>query len=370
MPYQATDYISNNKYSKIPPAKIRAYIKKNFEYKERKNGDELLICNPFTDDIKYKMNINPEKGVVHCWTGDEWAGPINPSTNRRNCSFIQFVRKYKKCSYVAAIKEIMGTDVDIRSYLTNDKRIKNEAVNDKYEVKLPSGVELLSKSSDSQAEILIKWLHTRGYTHDDIEKHELYHLGMDVYWPYYEFDIMVYWQSRSRLNKRFNFPSLDVFDELGNIIGKVEGSKGDFLYGFDNAESASYLIITEAIFDQHTLREQALASGGAILTKKQIEKIKILGPRRGIILSPDNDEAGIKSIISNYNILKSLDYKLYYSLPPKFNYIKNGQKLKTKDWNEIGQFISGFEEVRKIHDSNIKPINSSTLYSLINQERL
>ena len=357
-------YKKSGSYPTIPPEKIISWIKDNFEYKTRKNDEEYIINNPFNGDAGYHFNINPYKGTCHDWRSDEWAGPINPETNRRNCSFIKFVRLYKKCGYTAAVSEILGTAVDIRYYLKPENRLTDVAAKNKLAVSLPSGVESLIKSEDSQAKILIKWLKSRGYTTESIAKNDLKHLGMDVYWPYYEFDTLAYWQSRSRLNKKFNFPSLDVYDDKGNKVGKTDGTKGDFLYGFDEIESASYIIITEAIFDQHTLGEQALASGGAALTSKQINKIKIIGPKKGIILSPDNDSAGVKSIISNYSLLEPYGFKLFYSIPPELKYEVDGVKKVTKDWNELGQFVVGFDKVRKIHDKNIKKLNEQTLVEL------
>lgn len=351
-------------YKSLPPDKIISWITSNFEFKTRKSGQEYLINSPFREDTGYHFNINPEKGTCHDWRGDEWAGPANPETNKRNCSFVKFVRLYRKCSYSAALSEILGTKIDLRQYLKPDNRITDDLSKNKYAVKMPDGVEPLVHSEDPQARILIKWLKSRGYKKEDMEKYDLHHLGMDVYWPYYEFDTLVYWQSRSRLNKRFNFPSLEVRDKENKIIGYTEGSKGEFLYGFDEIEPATYLIITEAIFDKHVLGEQSLASGGALLTPKQISKIKILGPKKGIILSPDNDKAGINSIISNSNVLKSYGFEIYFSIPPKLEYEKDGKKEVVKDWNELGQFVVGFENVRKIHDENIKKADEAALVKL------
>ena len=187
---------------------------------------------------------------------------------------------------------------------------------------------------------------------------------MDVYWPYYEFDTLVYWQSRSRLNKRFNFPQTEIQDDTGEIVAITEGSKGDFLYGFDDIEPASYLIITEAIFDKHTLGQQTLASGGAVLTPKQVGKIRILGPRR-VILAPDNDAAGVKSIFANATLLINEKIPTYFSLPPKLKYSVDGEERVTKDWNELFTNIKlSALEIRKMHDSNIKRATSTNLVQL------
>lgn len=349
------------KAAKIPSEKIVSYIVKHFDHKVRKNGEEYVINNPLNNDIGYHFNINPAKGVCHDWRGDEWAGPLNPESNKRNCSFIKFIRLYKKCSYAAAIREILGDTADLKDYLRIENRLTDSAAKLKAEVSLPPGVSPLAVADDKQAISLIKWLKSRGYEEDSIAKADLQYLGMDVYWPYYEFDTLVYWQSRSRLNKRFNFPSLEVRNDVGQVIAITEGSKGDFLYGFDEVECAKYVIITEAIFDMHTLGEQVVASGGAVLTEKQVSKLKVLGPKSGVILSPDNDKAGIKSILSNRELLEPQGFKLFYSLPPDL-----GKGIK--DWNEMVTKAGLTKaEVRKMHDSNIKPLNMKAVVDLHNR---
>lgn len=352
-------------WKNIPSSKIIAWIESNFEYRVRKNGEEYTICDPFTGDSKFKFNINPENGVCHSWHGDEWAGPVNPKTGRRNCSVINFVKTYRRCSYREALSEILGEN-EISEYMKFDSRVNESAEEKRLVAVLPAGVELLSSSIDRQALSLIKWLKSRGYTDKNIEKAELYHLGMDVYWPYFEFEELVYWQSRSRLNKRFEFPPEEIYNKDGEVVGKTIGTKGDYLYGFDNIEMASYIIITEAIFDQNTLGEQCLASGGCDLTVNQINKIKLLGPKKGIILSPDNDDAGIGSIVRNKQMLESLNIPMFYSLPPKMKYEQNGKIFYTKDWNEIGQHVTGYDNIRRLHDEGIKKITFKEVIRLKN----
>lgn len=350
----------------IPPAKIIAWVERNFDYKERRGGEELCICSPFNSDTGYNFNINPERGACHDWRGDEWAGPINPTTKKRNCSFLKFVRLYRKCSHAEAVREVLGTTENIRDYLRPENRHGTTEEVRKVAVALPDGTERLADNAeDPQAAIVIRWLKKRGYTLEDMGKYDIHYLGVDCYWPYYEFDTLVYWQSRNRYNKIYRFPDVNVFDRQGKVIAETEGSKGEFLYGFDDCESASYLIVTESIFGQYTLGEQALASGGAVLTPDQIGKIRILGPRKGILLSPDNDKAGIKSIISNAKLLDGEGYKLFYSLPPKLPFKKGDETKYTKDWNEILEELKVTrEEVRQLHDSRLKPINVKTLNEL------
>lgn len=350
----------------IPPAKIVAWVQRNFDHKERRGGEEICICSPFNGDTGYNFNINPSLAACHDWRGDEWAGPINPNTRKRNCSFIKFVKLFRKCSYADALREVLGTSVDIGSYLRPENRHSTAEAVRKVAVALPAGTERLATNQDDpQAKMVISWLKKRGYTIEDIDKYDIHHLGVDCYWPYYEFDTLVYWQSRNRFNKVYRFPDVTVYDKGGKVVGETEGSKGEFLYGFDECDSATYLIVTESIFGQYTLGEQTLASGGAVLTEDQIGKIRILGPRKGIILSPDNDKAGIKSVISNAQLLKSEGYPLFYSLPPKLPFDKGGETKYTKDWNELLEELKmSRSEVRELHDSRIKPLNVQTLNEL------
>ena len=194
-----------------------------------------------------------------------------------------------------------------------------------------------------------------------------------MYWPYYEFETLVYWQSRNRFNKVYRFPDVSVFDKKsGATLGETEGSKGDFLYGFDDCDIASYVTITESIFGQYTLGQQALASGGASLTPSQVGKIKILGPKKGIILSPDNDSAGVKSMIHNFRLLQPLGYPIYWSLPPKLEYQSGDKKKYTKDWNELVQELKmSRHDVRQIHDKLLKKMTIPGLaqvYSLLSKK--
>ena len=356
---------TGKQWRQIPAQNIINWIESHFDYKTRKGGAEYCICDPFSGDTKYKFNINPDNGICHSWHGDEWAGPVNPRTGKRNCTVVNFVKTYLRCSYREALSTLLGDGEDISGYLKPEGRI-NESIDNNVNVTLPDGCEILSISKDKQASALRRWLKTRGYTIDNMEKAELYHLGMDVYWPYFEFEQLVYWQSRSRLNKRFEFPPEEIYDKEGTIIGRTEGTKGDYFYGFDQVEMASYVIITEAIFDQNTLGEQCIASGGCDLTLNQINKLKIIGPKKGIILSPDNDDAGIGSIIRNKQVLDGLNIPVYYSLPPKLRYQHNGTINVTKDWNEIGEKVIGFEEVRKLHDKGIRKLNLKEIIKLKN----
>lgn len=340
---------------KIPAKKIAAYIESNFEFKIRKEGEEYRINNPFVLDTGYHFNINPEKGVCHDWRGDEWAGPINPRTGKRNCSFVKFVSLHKKVDYSEAVRIILGTDYIV--FRTEVQKLPTV----KEEIQLPKGSAKLSSSTYGEQPMLMRWLKQRGYSDKDIDEKQLHHLGVEVIWPYYEYDELVYWQSRSRLNKRFAFPSSEIFDDDGNIIGKREFGKGDFLYGFDDIQHSSFVIITEGIFDAYTLGRQALASGGALLTANQIKKLGLLNPKSGVILAPDNDQAGVQSALANMVKLRAAGFSSFVSLPPD----------GVKDWNElVTEKAMSRDQIRIIFDERILQLTPITINKLRTKYRM
>jgi hypothetical protein len=336
---------------RIPPEKIRAFVEKHFDSKPRKQGEELVICNPLNGDTGYHFNISLNKGVCHDWRGDEWSGSINPKTGKRSCSFVRFVSLYLKCSTGDAIKAILdGSAIEFNKAEKIDLR--------EYDIELPTGCLKLSDHKGDRFDLLKRWLNFRGYTDEEIQENDLRCVGTHVVWPYYEFDSLVYWQSRSYLNKRFRFPDTQVY-EKNKLVGNVTATKGQFLYGFDSINFNDYLIIVEAIFDKHSLGEQCVATGGAILTQDQLQKIRMINPKKGLILAPDNDKAGLKSAVSNYHLISQLGYPIYYSVfgPKAYN--------GAKDWNEL---ITGCkmakEEVRKVFDKNIIKLGIPSLMDL------
>lgn len=307
----------------ISPAKIIDYIKRNFVFKVRREGEEYIICNPLNGDTGFHFNINPKKGVCHDWRGDEsWAGSINPKTGKRNVSFLNFIKTLKRCSIQDAYKLITGSDVSLESSPVNSiEVIENDIV-------LPTGSKPIGEGASTLEAAIILWLVRRGYEKEDVDDQNLHYCGNDVIWPYYEYGELVYWQSRSFVNKMFRFPDKNIYKD-GKIVGVSDVSKGDFLYGFDGIEHHGRCFITESIFDKNSIGVQALASGGAILTENQCKKLRLTGVKN-VILSPDNDKAGIQSITANYQKLRSYFDSIHYVLPPAQC---NGKDIK--DWNEL-----------------------------------
>ena len=113
---------------KLTSDQIENWVARHFEYKRRKGGDELLICNPFVPgDNKYKFNISTvakeSKRTKH---SNYWVHDWRPSAQQYNGSFLKFVQRYKGCTFKEAIKDICGEGIDLRAILDNTKWKKRE----------------------------------------------------------------------------------------------------------------------------------------------------------------------------------------------------------------------------------------------------
>jgi hypothetical protein len=337
-------------YIPIPPNKITAWVYKYFpDCKPRKNGDELRINNPFDGDDGHHFNISVIKGFCHDWRGDaSWIG-VNPNTGKLQYrTFIRFVQQYLiqqrgRCSYPEALKDVLGASSGALTLLKWHKTRSLPEDKETVSLELPEGTTEFGQTNTHLVSGLLSWLASRGVDDKKIKKYKIMYSGLNVVWPYYEYDQEpVYWQSRSRINKVFRFPP--------ESIGVT---KGEFFYGFDQVEPASFVIITESIFNCLTLEDQCLATGGASLTQTQAKKIKLLGPRDGIILAPDHDKAGIESIFHNAALLQPLEYKIFYALPP---IVKLPDGKMSNDWNDLVK-VASVAEVRQTFEKSVKPFN-------------
>lgn len=284
------------------PQQIRAWVISNFpNHKERKNGSEIIINNPFDGDTKKKFNISTKNGgLVHDW---------RPGHQQWDGSFLKFVCQYRGISFKEAVTEVCGADI---SYVQISKQEQSSVVQN---VQLPSGAVLIVENKYPKTyQLAIDYLSQRGIALERASELGIHYTSTSLVFPYYEYGELVYWQSRNLFEKRFEFPSV----ECGVV-------KSDFIYGFDNVETNSIVCITEAIFDAIVLKDVGIAIGGDNLSLRQVSKIRSLKPSR-LIITPDNDDSGRGLLATAYRSLSPY-FAVYYCLPPD----------PFKDWNEMGQ---------------------------------
>ena len=328
---------------KITPDHIEQWVARHFpNYKKRGKGHQIKINNPFDGDTGYHFWIsleetsskkNSEKNYyVHDWRYATY-----------NMVFTTFVKRYLKVTYFEAIRDIIGGNASsLRSLLRRtrdtqqDDVIENEIDEN---IKLPPLSKLIDNSDDKIKKMALQYLSGRMISEQQAIDNSLYYTPSTIVFPYIEYGIMAYWQERSFLEKRFNFP-----DERTTGL-----SKTDFLFNFDNVEQpGGCVVIVESIINCINVGEGCVASGGASMSSssKQIKKLKALEPRM-IVLAPDFDKAGIFSVLDNFSILrKEINCQYAYCLPPKSGV----------DWNDMEK-SGGFETARKYILSNSRPLD-------------
>lgn len=322
---------SNKKFVQPTADQMEMWFRNNgIKYRNVQRNGQFRICNP-DGDTKFCVEISKEKALVH---------DFRPNHQQHDGSFIRFVSVHKGISIQEAINEVCGGKIVYSNGLDSEDD-EDEEIED--EIDLPSGsISLRDKDKGGKIrEVVINYLtRERGLSEEIILQANIHYLGTSIVVPYYEYGMIVFWQIRRQLSKIFQFPT------------SSSKSAGDFLYGFDNIEPNSYVIITESIFNTLSVGSDSAATGGASLKEGQIKLLKSLNVTC-IILAPDNDDAGIKSAIKDYHSLKKYDWDIYCCLPP---YSKDDQM----DWNDMKK--KGIDPKKYILD-NKKKMSMMTVFN-------
>lgn len=335
---------------KLSPDQIERWVARHFKFKRRSHGNQLAINNPFIDDDDYHFWIStkedvltngPRKGAKGYWVHD-----FRPGCHQYDGSFLNFVRRYKNITFFEAAADVCGGDAksvresfrQIRAGLQNIKEEESEV---ETIIELPPlSVSFSEKNNTKLREISLNYLNKRRVSENLAIKYGLMYTPSSIVFPYLEYGLLVYWQERSICNKRFNFP-----DEVKTGLRKT-----DYLFNFDNVEVSSDLIIVESIFNSISVGDNCVATGGATIVGNQVRKIGYLNPKN-VILAPDHDEAGLKSLHDNFFELKD-KYPLAYCLPPK-----------DVDWNDLEQ-QNGLGASRHYIETHTHRLTLSTLLKL------
>lgn len=299
---------------------IEQWVSRNFpDYKKRSHGKQLVINNPFDGDAGRHFWISTTEEINKHNKKGFFVHDFRPGRAKFSGSFINFVRKYKNISYFAAIAEVTGGDIrtlrdELRSArIKEDKEPEEEHI--EIEIKLPTASrQFTDESTPTIRKMALNYLKSRCVSEETAIKMFLHYTPGTLVFPYIEYGNVVFWQERDIGCKRFNFPN----EQTTGLI------KTNYLYNFDNVEPCDYIIVVESIFNCISVGDNCVATGGATISGRQPQKLKVFNPSL-IILAPDNDDAGIKSIRDNFFLLHK-DFKLAYSIPPG-----------DEDWNDMDQ---------------------------------
>ena len=337
--------------AKLTGDQILAWIDRNFgDYKIRKGGQEIVMANPWGDSGRH-FNISLVEKKTRAGHSGFWVHDWRPGHQEHDGSFLRFVQEYKGLSFFDALRDVCGKGLDPRAWLRKQRETQEKAqeIPQETELKLPAGARRINEVSETLAyNFAINYLKSRAISIEEATRYFVHYDSVSIIFPYVEFGMVVYWQSRSMVGKQFEFPP----DSVGVV-------KSDFLYGFDDIEPRSTMILCEAIIDTINVGIGAAAIGGGDLSDKQVKKIRALNPD-SIILAGDNDKPdkrgikpGTNSIIQNYKKLSPYYEKIFFAIPPN----------PYKDWNDMA--VAGMEP-RKIIESVKKPATLKSIIKLRN----
>jgi hypothetical protein len=330
---------------------ILAWIRRNFtEFKVRKGGQEIVMPNPSGDSGAH-FNIALVEKTTRTGRKGFWVHDWRPGHQQLDGSFLSFVQKCKGCSFFDAVKDVCGEDTDPRAWLRNARKgqEKAEEIPEEAELSLPVGAKRIDTVEDTLAyAFAVNYLESRAISLEEATQYYIQYNSVSIIFPYIEFGVIAYWQSRAMADKQFDFPP--------ETVGVT---KSDFLYGFDFVEPGGVMLVCESIIDSINIGAGAIAFGGGALSQRQVRKIRTLNPSQ-IILAADNDQPdekgirpGVISIMKNHKLLSPYYNKISFAIPPD----------PYKDWNDVK--VAGLDP-RQMIESTKKPATLRALISLRN----
>lgn len=310
------------KLPKPTAEQIELWVRSNsISIKERYSSSRgqkcLLIDNPAVPgDSGFHVGVFPESCRVH---------DFRPNMADFNGDFVKFVALVNGYRWIDAYYAITGNNAASLEELTkmatirlNEKqKIEIKEEKEEAQIRLKDGYKPINKNPDSICKMVISYLNKRQITLEEAIEFNIHYGVNSICFPHYEYDELVYWQIRDTLSKRFEFPT--------GLSGQM------FLWNFNNMQSMGDIFVTESIFNALVVGKDAVSAGTAKMSREQILKIKSMQPKR-IILCPDNDDAGISSILHNFfamekeAVFKAANHnRILYAIPPE----------EGTDWNDF-----------------------------------
>lgn len=168
-----------------------------------------------------------------------------------------------------------------------------------------------------------------------------------IFIPFYEKQELVYYTCRDFTNSRYKINEDGSKDKIRYLAAKGINSH-DYVFNYDNILEGEDLFIFEGLFCAMSLKDQI---GTATLTDKigDVQAVKIWEKNPGrIILVPDNDEAGRKTIMRNYK-------KLLYHRPPSMEDVEIMVHYlnEVKDFNETEKYKIEESQIQRIKKINL-----------------
>lgn len=293
---------------KIVKSFLKNFLNTHFEQKKTSDPNEIRINSIYENDKKFHCYINLEKGVF-----TDFKVSLSGGVDKLISDFLDV--PINQVGKVLIEEYLVRTPEGVEF---TKKDIEKETV----KLELPKGLKFFRDVKEGiirdrafnyllKRKISEKKINELGYIYSgDSDFNER------IFIPFYENGSIVYFLARDYVGSSLRYK---------NPVGL---NSKEFVYNID--EIGDEVIICEGIFDAISLDEQvAVPMLSAHLGKRQIAKILDKAPKR-IIMVPDNDETGEKTLQRNLDLL--YEYK-----PPSLKLEVRVFKLpeKCKDLNDM-----------------------------------
>lgn len=247
--------------------------------------------------------------------------------------FIQESNNYSNAQTLEELAKIANYELPKNEY-NYEKFEKNKEKTNILETALSYFIFLLWNDKESKA---LNYLKSRGYDEEDIKLMELGYvpsyektLNYLIKKNYKKEDIeqVFKWLKLNDNNYKLVIPLKDKLGNLTALFGRIiekkdlekykpiseaEKIKDDF-FNIHNAKKEKRITIVEGYLDAMIAQAKGfkgiVATGGASLSTKQIESLKIY-QNKNIVLALDNDKAGIEGIVRVIKILANSKVNLF-----------------------------------------------------------
>jgi len=318
---------------------IKDYLLKNFSnYTE--TSSEFIVDSLFVEDSKKHMSINLETGLWQCFKSKEQG------------NFVRLVSVIEDISYSEAHvflqKQLFDTPEKL-FHTPNKEKPQSTIVESEIEKEIKNFKKLTFESQNSSS--LPEKLAYRFAIARKIDPTKLY-IGVSGKYinrliiPYEDNHGLFYFQARLIMGQGMKYL---------NPSYKEHGVKSsEILYPFD--ESENYVLVTEGPIDALSLQNigvNATSTQGSMFSYAQLDYIK----NKTIILSYDNDDAGMEGMEKALKMIRTKNLKTPYIVqPPK----------EFKDWNEF-VIASNPSQVKSYISSNVKKMDYNYNISVLLQ---
>lgn len=297
---------------KISREILKSFLEEEFgEVKER--GDEFLINSPFTNDSKFHMYINPDKGVY------------NDFKTSNSGLIVNFISEYLSLNRADTIKYLIS-----KYYSVSGAKELEEVIEEEEAIlEMPKNIYFFSNSKQGLLyNKAYNYLLNRNIPKENINKLGFIYDGSSdyhntIFIPFYENKEIVYFITRD-------------FSGYSGIRYKNPEKLNSKNFVFNVDKIKDEVFIFEGVLDVLTLKDQVgTATLSADMSAEQVRKIKRKKPKR-IIMVPDHDDTGKSTLIKNIDLIKQ-----YISCDIFIYDVKNG-----KDFNSSGENYINISECR------------------------